>query len=54
MPNSPVVEGQNANAGIRKLAINVSDVTDLTLAVGFKPIITGDEKPEDFPEELRR
>lgn len=50
MPNSPVIEGQNPNAGIQKLALNVKDVTDMRLAIGFKGFYSDEEVPDEFPE----
>ncbi|MBE7035226.1 MAG: hypothetical protein E7402_03760 [Ruminococcaceae bacterium] len=37
LPGSPTVTGQNANTGIRKLAIHVSGCTQLNLMVVFNP-----------------
>lgn len=35
LPTSPVVNGQNANEGITKLAIHLTDFTEGTIAVGY-------------------
>ena len=49
MEGSPVIEGQNPNTGIRKLAIHVQNTTDMTLSVGFKGMFEGDDMPDNFP-----
>lgn len=38
LPSSPDPAGQNVNAGVRKLAIHLSGVTDLRLAVQLAPL----------------
>jgi hypothetical protein len=38
LPSSPAVEGQSKNAGVRKLAIHFSDVTDVRVAVLLTPL----------------
>jgi hypothetical protein len=37
LPSSPKPEKQNANTGVRKLAIQLTNVVDLSLEVVFEP-----------------
>lgn len=49
LATSPNPAGQNANTGYKKLAIQFSNVTDLTLAVWFVPLSAGDAVPQSLP-----
>jgi autotransporter-associated beta strand protein len=49
LPTSPVLTNQNANAGYKKLAIKLSNVTNTTLAVWFVPLNSGDSVPTVLP-----
>lgn len=49
LPTSPNPSGQNANAGHKKLAINLTNVTNTTLAVWFVPLSTGEAVPATLP-----
>lgn len=46
---SPEPDVQNANRGIRKLAIRLTDVTDTRLTVQLTPLRTGQDTPEPEP-----
>lgn len=50
LASSPDPAGQNANAGYKKLAIQLSNVTDTTLAVWFVPLAAGDGPPAELPD----
>jgi hypothetical protein len=45
LPSSPNPEGQARNQGIRKLAINLTNVTDLRLIVVLTPVRPGETAP---------
>lgn len=47
--NPVTTPAQNANAGHKKLAINLTNVTNTTLAVWFVPLQTGDPIPTTLP-----
>ncbi len=47
--NPITTPAQNANTGHKKLAINLTNVTDTTLAVWFVPLQTGDPIPTTLP-----
>ena len=47
--NPITTPAQNANAGHKKLAINLTNVTDTTLAVWFVPLQTGEPIPTTLP-----
>lgn len=49
LASSPNPAGQNANTGYKKLAIQLSNVTNTTLAVWFVPLATGDAVPTALP-----
>lgn len=49
LPTSPNPAGQNANTGHKKLAINLTNVTNKTLAVWFVPLSTGEAIPATLP-----
>lgn len=49
LPTSPAPAGQNANAGFRKLAVQLTGVTNATLAVWFVPLGSGQEPPAATP-----
>ncbi|TNJ62313.1 DNRLRE domain-containing protein [Paenibacillus hemerocallicola] len=49
LPTSPSPGGQNANAGIRKLAIHIQDVQQLSLSVLFVPLREGEAPPVTLP-----
>jgi autotransporter-associated beta strand protein len=49
LPTSPNPAGQNANTGYKKLAINLTNVTNTTLAVWFVPLSTGEPIPTTLP-----
>ncbi len=49
LPTSPNPEGQNANTGFKKLAINLTGVTNATLAVWFVPLSAGETAPVTLP-----
>ncbi len=49
LPTSPNPAGQNANTGYKKLAINLTNVTNTTLAVWFVPLSTGEAIPATLP-----
>lgn len=48
-PTSPAGTGQNANAGYKKLAINLTGVTNTTLAVWFVPLSSTETVPTTLP-----
>ncbi len=48
-PNPFTTPQQNANTGYKKLAINLTNVTNATLAVWFVPLQTGDPVPTTLP-----
>lgn len=48
-PNPVTSPQQNANTGHKKLAINLTDVTNTTLAVWFVPLQTADSIPTTLP-----
>lgn len=52
LPTSPNPEGQNSNAGIRKLAIHLEDVQDLRLAVLMVPLREGESPPVELPQVM--
>ena len=49
LPTSPNPSGQNANTGIRKLALHFTNVTSTTLAVMMVPLIPGANPPTNLP-----
>ena len=49
LPTSPNPAGQNANTGYKKLAINLTNVTNTTLAVWFVPLSAGEAIPATLP-----
>jgi autotransporter-associated beta strand protein len=49
LPSSPNPTGQNANTGHKKLAIQLTNVTDTTLAVWFVPLASGEAIPAELP-----
>jgi len=49
LPTSPNPAGQNANTGHKKLAINLTGVTNTTLAVYAVPLTAGQNPPEILP-----
>ncbi len=49
LPTSPNPAGQNANTGHKKLAIQLTNVTNTTLAVWFVPLSTGEAAPATRP-----
>ncbi|MEF3306437.1 CBM96 family carbohydrate-binding protein [Paenibacillus sp. GYB003] len=49
LPTSPNPGGQNPNAGIRKLAIQLEDVQNLRLSVLFVPLRDGETPPASVP-----
>lgn len=50
LPTSPNPSEQNANTGIRKLAIHLSGVTSLSLAVEMVPLQKGESPPAQAGE----
>ncbi|MFM7180319.1 MAG: PA14 domain-containing protein, partial [Verrucomicrobiales bacterium] len=48
-PNPVTTPQQNANTGYKKLAINLTNVTNTTLAVWFVPLQSGDPIPTTLP-----
>ncbi len=48
-PNPATNPAQNANTGFKKLAIQLTNVTDTTLAVWFVPLTTGEPLPTTAP-----
>lgn len=48
-PNPITTPQQNANTGYKKLAINLTNVTNTTLAVWFVPLQIGDPIPSTLP-----
>ena len=52
LPTSPNPAGQNPNANYRKLAVNLTNVTDTTLAVLFVPLYPAEIPPTNFPPIL--
>jgi len=48
-PNPVTTPQQNANTGYKKLAINLTNVTNTTLAVWFVPLQTADPIPTTLP-----
>jgi Heparinase II/III-like protein/Domain of unknown function (DUF4962) len=49
LASSPNPSGQNANAGIRKLAIQLTNVTDARITVLFVPLELGQNPPTQLP-----
>ena len=49
LPTSPNPAGQNANTGHKKLAIQLSNVTNSTLAIWFVPLSAGEAIPTTLP-----
>ncbi|MEO0054864.1 MAG: hypothetical protein RLZZ50_811, partial [Verrucomicrobiota bacterium] len=49
LPSSPNPAAQTANTGYKKLAINLANVTNSTLAVWFVPLATGETVPSSLP-----
>lgn len=49
LPTSPNPAGQNANTGHKKLAINLTGVTNATLAVWMVPLSSGEAAPTTLP-----
>jgi len=49
LPTSPNPAGQNANTGFKKLAINLTNVTNTTLAVWMVPLSPGENPPTTLP-----
>lgn len=49
LPTSPIPPTQNANTGYKKLAINLTNVTNTTLAVWFVPLSSGEAIPTTLP-----
>ncbi|WP_238403427.1 DUF7594 domain-containing protein [Paenibacillus mesophilus] len=49
LPSSPNPPGQNANAGIRKLAIHIQQVQNLRLSVLMVPLREGETPPTALP-----
>ena len=49
LPTSPNPDGQNHNDGLRKLAVHLTAVTDLRLAVQLVPLEPGATPPEPAP-----
>lgn len=49
LPTSPNPAGQNANSGFKKLAINLTGVTNTTLALWFVPLAAGQVAPTTLP-----
>lgn len=49
LSTSPAPAGQNANAAIKKLAINLPAVTQATLAVYAVPLLAGENPPTTLP-----
>lgn len=49
LPMSPNPAGQDANAGIRKLAIELTGVQDLNMAVQLTPLAAGENVPGAVP-----
>ena len=49
LPTSPNPAGQNANTGHKKLAIQLSNVTNTTLAIWFVPLAAGEAIPSTLP-----
>lgn len=52
LPSSPSPAGQNANTGVRKLAIHLANVTNVRLAVLLVPLAEGESPPTVLPESL--
>lgn len=46
---SPNPSKQNPNNGIRKLAINLKNIKDTTIAVAFVPLMPGESAPVKYP-----
>lgn len=49
LPSSPNPAGQNANTGHKKLAIQLTNVTNTTLALWFVPLSAGEAVPAALP-----
>ncbi len=49
LPTSPAMPLQNANTGFKKLSINLTNVTNTTLAVWMVPLSTGENPPVTLP-----
>lgn len=49
LPTSPDPKGQNLNKGVRKLAVQVSSVTELRLSVLLVPLRAGEQPPTKLP-----
>ena len=49
LPTSPNPTNQNANAGYKKLAISLTNVTNTTLAVWFVPLTSAEAAPSNTP-----
>ena len=49
LPSSPNPPVQSVNSGFKKLAINLTNVTNTTLAVWFVPLDPGEETPTTLP-----
>jgi hypothetical protein len=49
LASSPNPAGQNVNAGIRKLTIQLTNVTEARIAVLFVPLDTGQNPPTQWP-----
>ena len=49
LPGSPHPEGQNQNRGVRKLAIHLTNVSNLRLVVSFSPLKEGQDEAGSLP-----
>ena len=49
LPTSPNPAAQTVNSGYKKIAINLANVTNTTLAVWFVPLETGEATPTTLP-----
>ncbi|MFI7063157.1 DNRLRE domain-containing protein [Kribbella sp. NPDC050124] len=49
LPGSPSPVGQSAQAGIRKLIVNIPDVTNATIALRAVPLAAGQQPPSTTP-----
>ncbi len=49
LPASPNPNGQNGNAGIKKLTVHLQNTVDATIAIRMVPLLPGQSLPQDTP-----
>ena len=52
LPSSPNPQGQTSNAGVKKLAIHLKEVSEETIAVWMVPLQPGEAMPGTAPEAV--